>query len=97
MSRIRASPSLAQNRQVERLIEAEINKANAQLARVEQIKDFRILPKMLDPEQEGEPVTPTRKVKRALMQERFKELIDAMYDDHEERLLAQEVREALST
>jgi hypothetical protein len=50
---------------------------------------------MLDPEQEGEPVTPTRKVKRALMQQRCKELIDAMYDDREERLLAQEVKEAL--
>ena len=87
--------SLAENPQVERLIESEIGKANAQLARVEQIKHFRILPKMLDPEQEGEPVTPTRKVKRALMQQRFKELIDAMYDDREERLVAQEVKEAL--
>jgi long-chain acyl-CoA synthetase len=87
--------SLAQNRQVECLIESEIDRANAQLARVEQIKRFRILPKMLDPEQEGEPVTPTRKVKRALMQQRFKELIDAMYDDREERLLAREVKDAL--
>ena len=50
---------------------------------------------MLDPEEEGEPVTPTRKVKRALMYERFKELVDAMYDDREERLLAQEVGDAL--
>ena len=87
--------SLAEHPQVERLIESEIDKANAQLARVEQIKRFRILPKMLDPEEEGEPVTPTRKVKRALMQQRFRELIDAMYDDREERLLAQEVKEAL--
>jgi long-chain acyl-CoA synthetase len=88
--------SLTQSLQVERLIRREIDKANAQLARVEQIKDFRILPKMLDPEQEGEPVTPTRKIKRSLMQQRFKELIDAMYDDREERLLAQQVKEALS-
>ncbi len=87
--------NLTENRQVERLIESEIDKANAQLARVEQIKRFRILPKMLDPEQEGDPVTPTRKVKRALMQQRFKELIDAMYDNREERLLAQEVKEVL--
>jgi hypothetical protein len=29
------------------------------------------------------------------MQQRCKELIDAMYDDREERLLAQEVKEAL--
>ena len=70
------------------LIRREIDKANAQLARVEQIKAFRILPKALDPEEEGEPVTPTRKVKRHLMQERFKALIDTMYDDSEERLIA---------
>ena len=59
-----------------------------QLARVEQIKAFRILPKVLDPEEEGEPVTPTRKVKRSQMYERFKALVDEMYDDEEERLLA---------
>ena len=47
------------------LIKAEIEKANGELARVEQIKEFRILPKALDPEEDDEPVTPTRKVKRA--------------------------------
>jgi long-chain acyl-CoA synthetase len=83
--------SLAQNPQVQQLIRNEIDKANAQLAGVEQIKAFRVLPKMLDPEEEGEPVTPTRKVKRALMYERFKPLVEAMYDDREERLLAEEI------
>jgi long-chain acyl-CoA synthetase len=87
--------SLAQNAKVEQLIKAEIDKANAQLARVEQIKVFRILPKMLDPEEEGEPVTPTRKIKRTLMYEKFKALVEAMYDDREERLLAREVGDAL--
>jgi len=88
--------SLTQNAQVRDLIAAEIAKANEQLARVEQVKTFRILPKALDPEEENEPVTPTRKVKRALMHERFKVLVDAMYDDGESRLLAGEVRDALS-
>ncbi|HEX5779480.1 MAG TPA: AMP-binding protein [Xanthobacteraceae bacterium] len=87
--------SLAENAYVEQLIRAEIDKANADLARVEQIKAFRILPKALDPEEEGEPVTPTRKVKRSQMQERFKTLIEAMYDDREERRLAEEVGGAL--
>jgi long-chain acyl-CoA synthetase len=87
--------SLAENPNVERLIESEVDKANTQLSRVEQIKRFRVLPKVLDPEQEGEPVTPTRKVKRAVMQQRFQGLIDAMYDDREERLLAREVKDAL--
>jgi long-chain acyl-CoA synthetase len=85
--------SLVNNRRVTELIRTEIERANAQLARAEQIKDFRILPKVLDPAEEDEPVTPTRKVKRALMQERFKPLIDAMYDDREQRLIARTVGE----
>jgi len=80
--------NLATNPALERQIRKEIDKANEQVARVEQIKTFRILPKELDPEEEGEPVTPTRKVKRNLMYERFKALVDAMYDDAEERMLS---------
>ena len=80
--------SLARHPAVQRMIGGEIEKANAQLARVEQIKVFRILPKALDPEEEGEPVTPTRKLKRAQMLERFRELVESMYDDREERLVA---------
>jgi long-chain acyl-CoA synthetase len=80
--------SLAQHPEVQRLVAAAIEEANAQLARVEQVKRFRILPKALDPEEEGEPVTPTRKVKRREMYERFRELVESMYDDAEERLIA---------
>jgi long-chain acyl-CoA synthetase len=80
--------SLTSHPRVTGLIEGEIAKANDGLARVEQIKRFRILPKALDPEEEGEPVTPTRKVKRKLMYERFRDLVDDMYDDAEERLIA---------
>jgi long-chain acyl-CoA synthetase len=88
--------SLAQHTRVQGLVKLEIDKANARLARVEQIKAFRILPKALDPEEEGEPVTPTRKVKRNLMYERFKALVEDMYDDKEERLLADSVADALA-
>lgn len=87
--------SLAANGEIVTLIRGEVDKANAQLSRVEQIKAFRILPKALDPEEEGEPVTPTRKVKRNLMYERFKDLVEAMYDDAEERLVAAGVGGAL--
>ena len=80
--------SLTESPDVIRLIKAEIERANGELARAEQIKDFRILPKALDPEQDDEPVTPTRKVKRNLMQERFKALVEDMYDDREQRLIA---------
>jgi long-chain acyl-CoA synthetase len=81
--------SLAASPQVVRLLKTEVERLNGELARVEQIKDFRILPKALDPEEEGEPVTPTRKVKRHLMHERFKALVESMYDDREQRLIAE--------
>ena len=80
--------SLAHSVEIEKLIGGEIEQANQELARVEQIKAFRILPRLLDPEEEGEPITPTRKIKRHQMQERFKSLIETMYDDSEERLIA---------
>ncbi len=80
--------SLATSSDVVRLIGAEIERANGELARAEQIKAFRILPKALDPEEDGEPVTPTRKVKRHLMYERFQPLVEGMYDDREQRLIA---------
>ena len=88
--------SLTAHKRVEALIKTEIDKVNAALARVEQIKAFRILPKALDPEEEGEPVTPTRKVKRKLMYERFKALVDGMYDDSEDKLIAGAAGKVLS-
>jgi long-chain acyl-CoA synthetase len=81
--------SLATSLEVARLIRTEVERANRELARVEQIKDFRILPKALDPQEEGDPVTPTRKVKRHLMHERFRTLVESMYDDREQRLIAE--------
>jgi long-chain acyl-CoA synthetase len=80
--------SLASNAEVARLIGIEVERANGELSRPEQIKAFRILPKALDPEEEGEPITPTRKVKRHLMYERFKGPVEEMYDDREQRLIA---------
>jgi long-chain acyl-CoA synthetase len=86
---------LTQHPEVRALLAGEIARANAELARVEQIKDFRILPKALDPEEEGEPVTPTRKLKRQLMSEHFRALVDSMYDESEARLVAEHAGGAL--
>src|SRR5438552_17615260 len=83
--------SLAGHPDVTRLLEAEIENANASLARVEQVKAFRVLPRELDPEQEGEPVTPTRKVKRRLMLERYHDLVESMFGSDEERRIGAEV------
>jgi long-chain acyl-CoA synthetase len=80
--------SLVTRLEVVGLIAGEVERANADLARVEQVKAFRLLPRELDPEQDGEPVTPTRKIKRRLMAERFGDLIESMYGDEEERRIA---------
>ena len=69
--------SLATHPQVVGLIGREIEAANEQLARVEQVKKFRIMPKELDPE-EGD-TTPTRKVKRQHLHRMFESLIEEMY------------------
>jgi long-chain acyl-CoA synthetase len=89
--------SLASDMRVRHLLQAEIARVNGTLARVEQIKAFRILPKALDPEEAGEPITPTRKLKRAQMLERFAPLVDEMYDDSEENRIAAGVGDALQT
>jgi len=66
------------------LIRDEVKKANEFLARVEQVKDFRVIPVELDPE-EGE-TTPTRKIKRGLMYKMFKDLVESMYVDQDAAL-----------
>lgn len=88
--------SLVQNPAIIRLIGAEVEKANQEMARVEQVKTFRIIPKLLDPSVDGEPVTPTRKVKRELMYKQFKDTVESMYSDKEEHLVAMEVGDVLA-
>jgi len=83
--------SLVAHPDVVALIEGEVRRANDDLTRVEQVKAFRLLPRELDPEMEGEPVTPTRKVKRRLMAERYGALVESMYGNDEERRIEAEV------
>jgi long-chain acyl-CoA synthetase len=83
--------SLATNPSIYRLIEQQVTRGNEQLGRVEQVKAFRILDRELDPEVEGEAVTPTRKIKRALLQQHFGHLIDQMYGNDEEQRIARQM------
>jgi long-chain acyl-CoA synthetase len=69
--------SLSQNERVVGLIAGEVQALNRRLARVEQVKKFRILPKELVPE-DGD-TTPTRKVKRAHAFKLFGEMVEDMY------------------
>jgi long-chain acyl-CoA synthetase len=71
--------SLTCDEMVVGLIAREIDAVNDKLARVEQVKKFRILPKELDPE-EGD-TTPTRKIKRKHLYALFEPLIDEMYGE----------------
>jgi long-chain acyl-CoA synthetase len=87
--------SLSRHPEVIKFIGAEIEKAHQDISRVEQVKNFRIIPKELDPEQDGEPVTPTRKVKRDLMYEKFRDLVESMYSHEEEELVASQIGDLL--
>lgn len=68
---------LTQHEAVIGLIQKEVDKVNETLARVETIRKFTILPKRLY-EEDGE-VTPTMKIKRKIVNEAFKDIIEAMY------------------
>ena len=69
--------SLTKAPEVMELIQQEINQVNKQVARVENIRKFRILDKKLYTE-DGE-VTPTMKVKRKAINAQYKDQIESMY------------------
>jgi long-chain acyl-CoA synthetase len=69
--------SLTQAPEIIELIDREVQEVNKNLARVETVKKFTIVPKKLY-EEDGE-VTPTMKVKRKYINEKFGDLIKAMY------------------
>ncbi len=68
---------LGEKPEVIALVQEEVDRTNAKFARVENIRRFRMIPKELDHE-DGE-LTATQKLKRAVMEEMFKDLIDGMY------------------
>ncbi len=70
--------ALVQHPKVVELIETEVQTVNQQLASYESIKYFRILDR--DFAQETGELTPSLKVKRKFVTERFRNLIDQMYD-----------------
>jgi len=70
-------PSLARCEQVRSLIQQEIDRANAKYAQVEQVKKFMILDHDLS-QATGE-LTPTLKVKRNIVNEKYADVFDALY------------------
>ncbi len=68
---------LTQHPDIVGLIEAHVAEVNAELAGVEQVKQFRILPD--DFSVDSGTITPTMKIKRKPINERYGDVIDQMY------------------
>ena len=68
---------LSEKDEVVALVRRAVDATNEEFSRVEQIKRFRLLTKELDHE-EGE-LTATQKVKRSVINDRFDDLIESMY------------------
>jgi long-chain acyl-CoA synthetase len=64
---------------VRREIDEHLERVNRRFARVEQVKKIEILPRDLS--QEGGELTPTMKVKRAVVAEKYAPQIEALYAD----------------
>jgi long-chain acyl-CoA synthetase len=69
--------SLCHTKEVQDLIWQEIEKVNTKFARVETVKKFRLIDQLLDPE--DEELTPTMKLKRKVVNEKYSDLINEMY------------------
>ncbi|GMU78952.1 MAG: fatty-acid--CoA ligase [Acidimicrobiia bacterium] len=72
-----ALPSLADDDELIRTIAAAVEAANAHLARVEQIKKFEVLPEEWLPA--GDELTPTSKLKRRAISEKYAAVIERLY------------------
>ncbi len=69
--------SLSKHLEVYRLIEEEVDKANKDLSRIESIKKFTLLEKELD--RDDDELTATMKVRRDMIQKKYGELIEKLY------------------
>src|SRR5256714_11980864 len=72
-----STTALANDEKVRELIQAEVDKANAKYAQVEQVKKFALLDHDLS--QETGELTPTLKVKRNVVNEKYAEIFDSLY------------------
>jgi long-chain acyl-CoA synthetase len=69
--------SLTRTREVQDLIQGEIDRVNQKFARVEQVKKFFLLDTQLTAE--DDELTPTMKLKRSFVQQKYAQQIEAMY------------------
>lgn len=69
--------SLCARKEIVRLIDGIVNDVNAKFSRVESVKKFRLIDVLLTAE--DEELTPTMKLKRSYVSEKYGDLIDSMY------------------
>jgi long-chain acyl-CoA synthetase len=69
--------SLCRRPEIVGLIQGELDRVNKGFARAEQVKKFRLLETKLTAE--DEELTPTMKLKRKLVNEKYKAMIESMY------------------
>ena len=69
--------SLCHTQEVKDLVGSEIERVNSNFAQVETIKKFRLIDQLLDAE--DEELTPTMKLKRKVVNEKYIDLIESMY------------------
>ncbi len=69
--------SLCHTQQVQDLINDEVERVNTMFAQVETVKKFRLIDQLLDAE--DEELTPTQKLKRKVVNEKYSGLIADMY------------------
>ena len=70
--------SMSSHPKVLEALQKEVDVANARFARIEQVKKFTVLEKDLS--QEAGELTPTMKVKRAVVERRYADTFGALYD-----------------
>jgi len=69
--------TLAENEKVVAAVQEAVDAANAKMSRVEQIKKFKLLPEDWEPG--GDELTPTMKLKRKPINDKYGEEIEALY------------------
>jgi long-chain acyl-CoA synthetase len=81
---------LSQKHEVYELVAREVAKINESLPRAAQVRKFVMLHKELDAD--DDEMTRTRKVRRSFVQDRYSELIEALYGDQERLEVSSEIK-----
>ena len=75
-------PDLSQSKEVRELVKKEIEEVNKVLPPESQIRRFANIPKEFDPDESE--LTRTRKLRRKFLEDRYKELVQAIYEGKNE-------------